>query len=252
MKIGLALSGGGAKGIAHLGVIKALSELGIKPDAIAGTSAGSIVGSMTAAGYSPEFILDIILSTSILRNLKPAFNRFGLFKIESAQAIFAKYMPHDSFEGLKLPLTITATDIEKGEVVYFDNGELIKPILASCCLPGIFEPIRYQDRLLIDGGVLNNIPIEPLESTCDFIIGVNVMPIGEGMPINSMKDVLSKSLHIAIRNNSIQKLKKCNLAIEPPELYKFDGFNVTKAKELYKIGYEYTMKTAEGKLAQIL
>jgi NTE family protein len=252
MKIGIALSGGGAKGIAHLGVLKALNEFGIKPHALTGTSAGSIVGALTAAGYSPEYILEIINSTSILKNMKFAFNRFGLFKIESTEAIFAKYLPHNSFEALKLPLTIAATDIQNGTVVYFDSGELIKPIFASCCLPGIFEPIKHEGRLLVDGGVVNNIPIEPLESDCDFIIGVNVMPIGDEVQLKSMKDILFRSLYVSVRNSSIPKLKRCDIAIEPPELYKYAGFEVNKANELFKIGYEYTLKHVEGKLAQIL
>ncbi len=252
MKIGIALSGGGAKGIAHLGVLKALNEMGIKPDFLTGTSAGSIVGALTAAGYSPEYILEIINSTSFIKTIKPAFNRFGLFKIDSAESLFSKYLPHNSFEVLKIPLTIATTDIHRGSVVFFDSGELIKPIMASCCLPGIFEPVKYQNMTLVDGGVVNNIPIEPLEAECDFIIGVNVMPMGDNVKLNSMKDILFRSLYVSVRNASFHKLKRCDLAIEPPELYKYVGFEINKANELFRIGYEYTMKHTEGKLAQIL
>ena len=251
MKIGLVLSGGGARGIAHLGVIKALNELNLQPYAIAGTSAGAIVGAMTAAGYSPDFVMDILLSTSIFKHLKPAFNRFGLFKIEQIATIFQQYLPHNSFENLKIPLTIAATDLDKGEIVYFDKGELIKPILASCCLPGIFEPVKFEGKTFIDGGVMNNLPIEPLQKTCDFIIGVNVTPIGSGEKIGSMKDVLMRSLYMAINQNSQVKLRQCNLAIEPPELYKYNGLSLSNAKNMFKIGYEYTLKVAEKKFDTI-
>lgn len=252
MKIGLALSGGGSRGFAHLGVIKALEELGLKPSMITGTSAGSIVGAMIAAGYSPEFIFEAIISAGIFSHLKFAFNRFGLFKLEKAEDLFLKYLPHNSFEQLKMPLTICATDLEQGEAVYFNEGELIKPILASCCLPGIFEPIRFQGRTLIDGGVIDNLPIGPLEQCCDFIIGVNVMPVNNSMAINSVKDVLMKSLFLAIRNNSGEKLKRCDLAIEPAEIYRYDGLNTSKAKEMFQLGYESTLREAEGKLSQVL
>lgn len=252
MKIGLALSGGGSRGFAHLGVIKALDELGLKPAMITGTSAGSIVGAMIAAGHSPEYTMEAIASAGIFSHLKFAFNRFGLFKLEKAEELFLKYIPHNSFEQLKLPLTICATDLDQGEAVYFNEGELIKPILASCCLPGIFEPIYFQGKTLIDGGATDNLPIGPLEQHCDFIIGVNVMPVNSNAPLNSVKDILMKSLFIAIRNNSGEKLKRCHIGIEPHEIYRYNGLNTSKAKEMFQLGYESALRECEGKLAQVL
>ena len=252
MKIGLALSGGGSRGFAHLGVIKALDELGLKPSMITGTSAGSIVGAMIAAGYSPDYTMEAIASAGIFSHLKFAFNRFGLFKLAKAEELFLKFIPHNSFEQLKLPLTICATDLEKGEAAYFSEGELIKPILASCCLPGIFEPIRFQGKTLIDGGVTDNLPIGPLEQNCDFIIGVNVMPVNNNAAINSVKDVLMKSLFIAIRNNSGEKLKRCDIGIEPHEIYRYNGLNMSKAKEMFQLGYESALRECEGKLKHVL
>jgi NTE family protein len=252
MKIGIALSGGGSRGLAHLGALKALSELGIKPSMIAGTSAGSLVGAFTAAGYSPDFIFETIQSLGILNSIKIAFNRFGLFKMDKIEDILLKFIPHNSFEKLKTSLTVCATDIAKGEAVYFSKGELIKPVLASCSIPGIFEPIKFQNRVLVDGGVTNNLPIERLEGICDFIIGVNVTPVSNEMPINSAKDILTKSLYLAIRNNSGEKLKRCDIAIEPTEIYNYNALSLAKSKEIYQLGYENTMRAAAGKLEQIL
>jgi NTE family protein len=251
MKIGIALSGGGSRGFAHLGALKALSELGIKPSMIAGTSAGSLVGAFTAAGYSPDFIFETIQSLGLLSSIKFAFNRFGLFKMEKVEEIFLKYIPHNSFENLKIPLVVCATDIEKGEAVYFSTGELIKPVMASCSIPGIFEPIRFQDRILVDGGIINNLPLEQLEGICDFIIGINVTPVSNDMPINSAKDILSKSFYLAIRNNVEEKLKRCNIAIKPTEIYNYNGLSMARAKEIYALGYDYTMRATEGKLGQV-
>ena len=248
MKIGIALSGGGSRGFAHLGALKALSELGIKPTMIAGTSAGSLVGAFTAAGYSPDFIFETIQSLGIMSSLKFAFNRFGLFKMEKVEEIFLKYIPHNSFEKLKIPLAVCATDIVQGEAIYFSKGELIKPIMASCSIPGIFEPIKFQDKILIDGGVTNNLPIEPLEGICDFIIGINVTPVSNNMAINSARDVMMKSLYLAIRNNAGEKLKRCDISIEPDEIYNYNGLSMSKAKEMYQLGYENALREAEGKL----
>ena len=252
MKIGIALSGGGSRGLAHLGAIKALEELGIKPTVIAGSSAGSLVGAFTAAGYSPDFIFEAIQSLGILNSIKFAFNRFGLFKMDKIEDILLKFIPHNSFEKLKTSLIVCATDIAKGEAVYFSEGELIKPVMASCSIPGIFEPIKFQNRVLVDGGVTNNLPIERLEGICDFIIGVNVTPVSNEMPINSAKDILTKSLYLAIRNNSAEKLKRCDIAIEPTEIYNYNALSLAKSKEIYQLGYENTMRAAEGKLKQIL
>ncbi|AFK01692.1 Patatin [Emticicia oligotrophica DSM 17448] len=252
MKIGIALSGGGSRGFAHLGALKALNEMGIKPDIITGTSAGSIVGALTAAGYSPDFIFETIQSLGIINSLKFAFNRFGLFKMEKVEEIFLKYIPHNSFEKLKLPLIVCATDIIESQPIYFSKGELIKPIMASCSIPGIFEPIKFQDKILVDGGILNNLPVEPLEGICDFIIGVNVTPVSNSMAINSAKDILMKSLYLAIRNNSGAKLKRCDIAIEPDEIYNYNGLSMAKAKEMYQLGYEHALRAAEGKLSHIL
>ena len=252
MKIGLALSGGGARGIAHLGVIKALNELNIQPNMIAGTSAGSIAGAMTAAGYSPDYVFEIIQSVGISNYLKLSFNLMGLFSLEKLEKILLEHIPHNSYQHLKIPLVVCATDIEKSEMVYFSEGELAKTIMASCCLPGIFSPIKFQDRLLVDGGIVNNLPIEPLESHCDFIIGVNVTPISNEMPIKTAKDVLMKSLFTAINKNSSEKLKQCDIAIEPHEIFRYDGLNLKKAKELYQLGYESALKSLEGKLSNVL
>ncbi len=251
MKIGIALSGGGSRGFAHLGALKALNELNIKPTMIAGTSAGSLVGAFTAAGYSPDFIFDTIQSLGIMSSLKFAFTRFGLFKMEKVEDIILEYIPHNAFEKLKIPLVVCATDIEASEAVYFDKGELIKPIMASCSIPGIFEPVKFQGRTLVDGGILNNLPIEPLEGVCDFIIGINVTPASKNMAINSAKDILMKSLYLAIRNNSSEKLKRCDISIEPNEIYNYNGLSMSKAKELYQVGYEHTLRAAEGKLANV-
>lgn len=252
MKIGIALSGGGSRGFAHLGALKALNELGVRPHVLAGTSAGSIVASMTAAGYEPDEIFEIIQSAGIMSHLKLAFNKFGLFKLDKAEELFLKYLPHNSFEMLKLPLTVCAVDIENGAIEYFNKGELVKPILASCCLPGIFEPIKFNGKTYIDGGVLNNLPVEPLEANCDFIIGVNVTPTSKSMPINSAKDVLMKCLYMAINQASDEKLKRCDIGIEPEEIYQFNGLNISKAKEMYQLGYEKALREAEGKLANVL
>lgn len=246
MKIGLVLSGGGARGIMHLGVIKALQEKGIHPDYIAGTSAGAIAGALIAHGYTPDDVLGILLKTNFLKYIRPSFNGPGLLRMHKAEELYRELLPHNSFEKLQIPLFVAATDIEAGEIVYFDSGELIYPLMASSCLPGIFEPIRYKKRLFVDGAVLNNLPIEPLlDKKVDIIIGANCNPSSQDKPLTSTRNVVERSLILAVRNKTQERLRQCHLVIEPKDVGRFDIFDVRKAREIFTIGYREVLKSPE-------
>src|SRR5688572_8579440 len=136
MKIGLALSGGGARGIAHIGVIKAMEELGVKPDVISGTSAGSIVAVLYANGMKPDEIFEVVNHLSIFRSVKMAWAWSGLLKMEGLHALLTKHIPDNTFESLKIPLTVAATEIRLGEIRYFSSGELAPAVTSSCSIPG--------------------------------------------------------------------------------------------------------------------
>jgi NTE family protein len=250
MKIGLVLSGGGARGIAHLGVLKALLEKGIEISMISGCSAGAIVGAMFAAGYSPDHIYELVVSTNTLRAMRPSWSRSGLLHMNRAEEVYLKYIPHNSFEKLKIPLTVNATDLYAGETVYFSKGELLKPVMASCSIPGLFEPVKLGDKTLIDGGVLNNMPIEPLLNKCDFIIGSHCNPYGIQQTSRSLTTIVTKALFLAINNNSQSRLAQCDLLIEPPTLKIFDPADIRKASQIFKAGYEFTQELVLPPLLQ--
>ena len=244
MKIGLVLSGGGARGIAHLGVIKALQEMGISFDQIAGTSAGAITGALIAQGYSPDESLKIIESSSFVRHLRPTWNRMGLLRIDTAVDLYKKYIPHDSFEGLKIPLHVLAVDLNDGEQVVFERGELIRPVLASCCLPGMFEPMLINKRQFVDGGVLNNLPVEIIENKVDVIIGSHCNVLGPRKPVTSMRGVIERSLVLAVQSKTKERFAKCTVLIEPPQLAQYGTMDISKARELFRIGYQHTRSMA--------
>ncbi len=245
LKIGLALSGGGVRGISHLGVLKALDELGIRPTKVTGSSAGTIAGAMFCQGYKPEEVLKIIVETNYFRFMRPAISWKGILRMESLADLFKVYLPHNDFSKLQIPLTVAATDIRKGKVVYFDEGELIKPILASACIPGMFAPIEIGSRFFVDGGVLNNLPIEPLEDICDVIIGVNCNQLPEETNIRNMKNLIERSVIISMNANVYSKKSKCDYFIEAPGIGKYGVFDIKKAPELFQAGYEQTMKVFE-------
>lgn len=243
--VGLALSGGGVRGISHLGVIKALSEAGIVFSRVSGTSAGAIAGAMFCEGYKPEEILKIIVETNFFKFMRPAFSLSGLLKMDSIETLFKNYIKHNDFAQLKTPLAVAATDIKKGKVRYYSEGELIKPILASACIPGMFDPIIIGERYLVDGGVLNNLPVEPLEGYCDAIIGVNCNQLPEESNVKSMKSLIERSVIMSMNYNVYSRKSQCDFFIEPPKLGQYGVFDLKKASTLFQIGYEFTLQYIE-------
>lgn len=239
-KIGLVLSGGGARGISHIGAIKALEEYGLKPNVISGTSAGAFVGALLAYGYPADEMFEIILKTRFSNYLRFGFSFGGLLKIDRAEEILKKYIPENSFEALKIPLVVTATDINAGEELSFRSGELAKIVLASCCLPGVFKPLRLNGRDLIDGAIFNNLPVAPIEKETDYIIGIHCNPLLFDKPSAHMHQITYRSIRMAMRQKAKASLDRCDLLIEAPELSTFNTFDFTKARKLFDIGYHYT------------
>ncbi|WP_439558057.1 patatin-like phospholipase family protein [Dyadobacter sp.] len=240
MKIGLVLSGGGARGIAHLGVLQALQEHGIEPDIISATSSGAFTGAMIAYGFQPADILEKIIQTSFYPYLRPGFGASGLLQMKRIETVICQYIPENTFESLRIPLVINATDIVSGEAVIFRNGELALPLLASCCIPGLFSPIKVNGRDLVDGGVLNNLPVEYIEDEADIIIGSHCNPFSLNKPLKTTTEIVYRSLILAMHTKSRERFTKCNLLIEPPALNSFGIFDFRRAKELFNVGYAYT------------
>ncbi|MDA0196501.1 MAG: patatin-like phospholipase family protein [Bacteroidetes bacterium] len=246
MKLGLVLSGGGARGIAHIGVLKAFEERGISFDYISGTSAGAIVGSLYAYGYTPDKILRIVRDISVLKHLRPALNLKGFIKMDGVGEILMEYMPENSFDSLKKELTIAATNINTGKVHYFDSGDLVKAVLASSCIPVIFHHVTINGIDYVDGGITNNLPLEPIQDKCGFIVGSHTNFIGDDFHDLNMKSLIERTMLIAISGNVYHKKSKCDLFIDPPGLSKFNGFDLRKAQEIYQTGYDFTHDLLEN------
>ena len=241
---GVVLSGGGVRGFAHLGLLQALEELNIKPDAISGVSAGAIVGALYAAGHSPQTIRDILKKNSYFGWSSFLLNKDGLFSMKALRKVLQAYIPDNSFESLHKKLFVTATDFANNEAITFSKGSLIDTVIASSSVPAIFEPVKIGDHLLVDGGLLNNFPVEPLENKCTLLIGCNVnfIPkgLGNGKRIGKM-NLIEKCFHMAIASVVYSKVEKLDLFIEP-DLHEFGMFDVTKADLIYETGYQATMK----------
>lgn len=242
MKIGLVLSGGGARGIAHIGVLKALEELGVTISCLSGTSAGSIVGALYAFGHKPDAILEIIVSTSFFKSLRPAWTMTGLLSIEGLKNILSKFMPDSTFEALTTPLVVAATELRTGRVHYFRSGDLVGPVLASCCVPAVFNPIQIEGNTYIDGGLTDNLPARAIREQCDLLIGSHCNHIGDSFDARNFRNVIERSLLIAINGNTTTSKRLCDVLVEPPAVGGVSGFELGKARFLFETGYAFTME----------
>lgn len=240
-RIGIAFSGGGVRGISHLGVLKAMDEAGLKPTAISGSSAGAIAGVMYAKGYAPDEVLEIIIQTNFFRFIRPSVSWKGILKMDQLTPLYEKYLEVDDFSALPIPMTMAATDLHLGQTVYFSSGEIIRPLMASSCIPGMFEPILLDGRYYIDGGVLNNMPVEPLQDNCDVIIGVNCNHLPIKQNIRHIKSLIERTVIMSMNYNVYSRRGMCDYFVEPTGLARFGVLEIKKAKEIFDIGYQ-TMK----------
>ena len=237
--IGYALSGGGARGFAHLGVIKVLEEVGIRLHAMSGSSSGAIAAALYASGKTPEEILELMKKHNYFGwgNLRWRTN--GFFSMDLLRQILTGNLGRDDFASMDIKLYITATDLIKGESVIYSSGEITDIVIASASVPALFEPVKRGNKLLIDGGVLNNLPIEPLMSTCDIIIGSYVNQVSAEFSKHSFfeaVDILDRTFHLAIARSVYSKVSNCDLFIDIP-LNGYGLYDMKRADEIFEIGY---------------
>ena len=254
MNIGLVLSGGGVRGVAHIGAIKALEEHGIFPTHIAGASAGAIVGVLYANGNSWEAILDFFKTVEIFSLNKFARNKPGFIDTEKLYDSFKSNLSDDNFSALRLPLSITATNLLTGALKVFNEGELIRPVLASAAFPGVFTPVQIDGEYYIDGGTLNNFPVDLIKATCDTIVGVYVNPF-EVLEFNDLKysfNILDRAYKIKTAHESIAKFEDCDLVISPIDLRKYSTFSVKDIDAVFELGYNAAMSVLNEKMVSLL
>lgn len=273
-KIGLALSGGGAKGISHIGALMVLEKAGIYVDYIVGTSMGSVIGSLYAIGYSPDSIAkiarninwdDILANNPGLRQIsieeKEDFNRYIIeLPIEGKKFKLPRGVIHGQelsvelsrltspvynikkFTDFPIPFKCIAADITNGEVVVLDSGNIAEAIRASMAIPSVFTPIKYQNRLLVDGGIVRNFPVENvIDMGADIVIGVNLSKgfLQESELVNII-DILNQSMFLSDGEDTKRQREKCDYLIEP-DLTGFSANSFYSSDSLIQRGYDAAM-----------
>jgi len=244
-KTGLVLSGGGTRGFAHLGVISALYEKGIRPDVISGVSAGAIAGAFIAAGKSPEETLKFFNKGWFFSYTKPHIPVDGLLKFSGLQEVIAKEIPYKNIEDLPVPFYIAVSNLNKGEIEYHNNGLLYQTVLASSSIPVLFSPIEINGQFYVDGGLMDNIPVEPIKNDCEELIVVNISPINPLETFKNLIKIASRTFYMSVNANVSRVRKYATIFIEPEGIDNYDILSLSHASELYELGYNSAKKVLE-------
>ncbi|MBC2838253.1 patatin-like phospholipase family protein [Robiginitalea sp. SC105] len=241
---GIVFSGGGVRGMAHIGLVKALREHDITPQWVAGSSVGALVGAMYADDISIDGMLSFFKETPLFRYNFFSISKPGFIDTDRYHKLFEAYWPANSFEALKRRLYVAATNLNKGQEAFFQSGELIRPLLASAALPPIFSPVKMGNTLYADGGIMNNFPLEPIAPHCRYVIGSNVAVIGElgTRDIRSSLQLTNRTTALMIYAINRDKIQSCNLIFEPPELERIGVLDKKGIERAYRIGYEHAMR----------
>lgn len=236
-KIGLAFGGGGARGFAHLGAIKAFEEYGIKFDFVCGTSAGSLVGAFYSAGLTFDQMLTIArgLDEKDLRK-----SMFGIMpsKTDGIQSVITEHLGNINIEDLKIPFAAVAVDIKSTDEVCITKGNLAKAVAGSCCVPGVFQPVEFGNKLLCDGGLKNTLPADvPLLFDCDYVVGIDVNK-SRLYGTNSTKvfDVLACSIRILMQSNVFKGYEYSDVLLKP-ETKRFKATKTEGFLDMIEEGY---------------
>lgn len=237
-KIGLALGGGAAKGIAHIGVLKAFEEEAIEISYISGTSIGAFVASYFAFGKKADEIMAVGAELNLSRMINFTWKKRGLFSTESIRAMIIRDLGDQNIEDAQIPLAICTTDIETGEQVIFRSGNLADAICASVAVPGLFIPVEIGKRTLVDGGIVENVPISPLSDMgAGITIGVDLSHTARYPKPSDTLDVVGNAIDICMDLRTREQLKQADIVV-PLSLHDYSRTNnAERVQELFMEGY---------------
>lgn len=241
----LVLSGWWVRWFAHVWVYKALVEEGYVISSVAGTSMWALVGALIASGKSPAEIETICTKKSLLQYLDITFWYDGILSCAKIRSTLKKATDVKNIEELQIPLTICVTDIAKAEPLYYTSGDLAKLVSASCAVPGIFKPIYYEDKCLVDGGITNDFPVETAPDNMP-MIGVHVNPLVVRKKY-TLKDISTIWLSILLARDVKEQSTQCEIFIEPPKLKDIEQSIFVEPQKIIDIGYEYTKQLLHNK-----
>lgn len=248
--IGLALSGGGAKGFSHIGVLMALEKFEVKIDVMSGVSAGAIAGVLYGSGLSPKDIIKCFTDASKFGDFTDwSIPRKGFLKLDRFGKLLEEWLPVSNLEELKIPTVVCATDIDNGKSVGWSKGEIVPRVLASCSIPVIFNPVRINNVNYVDGGVLRNLPAWAIRGYCTTLYGCNCSPLRKlENERNSMLGIAYRTFHLMLKANLPQDMKLCDRLIQINDMSRVSTFDLSSLKKGVMAGYDAACRTLESTL----
>lgn len=248
--VGLALSGGGAKGFSHIGVLMAFDRCGIKPDILSGVSAGAIASVLYGAGLKPIDIIKCFTDADRFGDFTEwAIPREGFLKLDKFGKLLEEWLPVKRLEELNIPTIVCATDIDHGKSVGWSKGEIVPRVLASCSIPIVFNPHKINGVNYVDGGVLRNLPAWAIRGYCKTLYGCNCSPLRRSFnPKKGILDIAFRSYHLMLKANLAQDIRLCDKLIQVNELSNVSTFDLSALQKGVTAGYDAAMKVLEETL----
>lgn len=245
-RLGVALSGGGARGFAHIGALKALNDMGLKPDVIAGVSAGSVVSVFYASGLidnERDLLVPMFNHRHFSAFAQPKLPKDGLFRIDRFEKELRERLPYENIEDLPLKTVVCATDLDGGTKVAFTSGALAPRVVASCSIPIVFEPKTIDGVRYVDGGVLRNLPAWAIRHMCDTLIGINCSPIAPYTPAKEIASIAMRAYTLMAKNNVVADLELCDHVVTLNETASHQVFDLRELELMVESGYLETLRT---------
>lgn len=236
--LGYALSGGGARGFAHLGALKVFESYNLKPDILVGTSAGSLAGVFYADGFTPDEIAELFQHKDFKDFVEFTVPKTGFFKSSGVEKFLKNNLRSTKFEQLQTEFKVVATDWENAEVAVFSEGDiLIDAVVASCSVPLVFKPKEINNTPYVDGGLLKNFPVSVIRDKCKFVIGVNVSLVMDLPEKSNMKSTAERVFKLMSNSNALLDRELCDILVEAPSIEKYFMFDLKNINEIIELGY---------------
>lgn len=245
--VGIAFSGGGARGFSHIGVIMAFERFGIKPDIVSGVSAGAIASVLYSAGLTPEDMIKCFTDASKLGDFTEwAIPKEGFMKLDRFGKLLEEWLPVKRLEELNIPTVVCATNFDTGKSIGWGKGEIVPRVLASCSIPIVFNPIKINGSHYVDGGVLRNLPAWAIRNYCSTLYGSNCSPLRsapEGK--RSIIDIAYRSFHLMMKSNTPQDIRLCDHIIQVHNMTAVNTFEISALRKGVNAGYEAASRVLE-------
>lgn len=237
-EITLSLSGGAARGAYHLGVLHFIEQNAIEVKAICATSIGAVIGASWLCGISAQEQLCIFKSKEFKDIFSFNYFRKSIYRIDTDAKILDRLVPKKNIQDLDIPFYVTAVDLNSGQNIYFDSGDIKTLCFASSALVPMFSPVKYNGYKLADGGFIDHIPMTPLKSFDYEIVGVNLHPIYKKEIDDNIFSYIKKALYITTYGDSFDAKANCDIYITSKKLLDYSIFSFSNFDELFKLGFE--------------